>query len=485
METLIHQTRFSVRIITIDFYLCPLDEVAAFGKAYANINLEPSQSQSTFGDCFVPGASQQQSPGLAEASPAFHYSVKSRIKVPIVRIFGSTPVGQKACVHIHGAFPYVFIRPSNVKQSWTVEHIDKDETFLSSFRKTIELALYRHSTNNDTKNYANLQFGRGGKFHQKDGISSNKNLDIDDDFRKVRHKSVKKRRRRIARLQWVRGTPFYGFNEQESIFMKVYLYSPGDVRIVEQLFRTGLPAERIIDENRDLVRYQVFESHVPFLSQVMMDYGLYGSGFAHFEGVTFRRPLPTHDDSIQDLKYDTPTKNTSFDSDMPIPSKHSVSSTKSDQISEDSDPAIAEKKMLTIDNAICWKHWTEGNTADILKVGRDRKLPSYTDLPWPKHEDEVHLGVESFAMDENKVRASLNHHQRATDGPFWPSRQTTCDLEIDIPVNKILNKKIIVKPEARKGETKIQNGAGTIFACSLDGSKTSKANKNTIFVYKC
>ena len=75
METLIHQTRFSVRIVTIDFYLCPLEEVAAFGKAYANINVQPSQSQSTSGDCFVPGASQQQSPGLAEASPAFHYSV--------------------------------------------------------------------------------------------------------------------------------------------------------------------------------------------------------------------------------------------------------------------------------------------------------------------------------------------------------------------------------------------------------------------------
>ena len=273
-----------------------------------------------------------------------------------------------------------------------MEHIDKDEIFLSSFRKTIELALYRHSTNNDTKNYANLQFGRGGNFHQKDGVSADKTLNVDDDLRKVRHKSNKKRRRRVARLQWVRGTPFYGFNEQESIFMKVYLYSPGDVRIVEQLFRTGLPAERIIDENRDLVRYQVFESHVPFLSQVMMDYGLYGSGFAHFEGVTFRRPLPTHDDSVQDLKYDTPTKNTSFDPDAPIPSKHSVSPTKSDEISEDSDPAIAEKKMLTIDNAICWKHWTEGNTADILKVGRDRKLPSYTDISWPKREDEVLLG---------------------------------------------------------------------------------------------
>lgn len=29
--------------------------------------------------------------------------------VPIVRIFGSTPTGQSACVHIHGVSYYVFI----------------------------------------------------------------------------------------------------------------------------------------------------------------------------------------------------------------------------------------------------------------------------------------------------------------------------------------------------------------------------------------
>ena len=37
---------------------------------------------------------------------------------------------------------------------------------------------------------------------------------------------------------------------------------------------------------------------------------------------------PLNDDGIQDLKYDTPTKNTSFDPDMPIASKHSASQQK-------------------------------------------------------------------------------------------------------------------------------------------------------------
>lgn len=29
--------------------------------------------------------------------------------VPVIRVFGATETGQKACVHIHGAFPYLYI----------------------------------------------------------------------------------------------------------------------------------------------------------------------------------------------------------------------------------------------------------------------------------------------------------------------------------------------------------------------------------------
>eukprot|EP00227_Mantoniella_beaufortii_P001001 CAMPEP_0197612476 /NCGR_PEP_ID=MMETSP1326-20131121/57379_1 /TAXON_ID=1155430 /ORGANISM="Genus nov. species nov., Strain RCC2288" /LENGTH=91 /DNA_ID=CAMNT_0043181237 /DNA_START=113 /DNA_END=385 /DNA_ORIENTATION=+ len=46
-------------------------------------------------------------PGLDATHSAFVGAPVDR--VPIVRIFGETPGGQKACLHLHRAFPYFYV----------------------------------------------------------------------------------------------------------------------------------------------------------------------------------------------------------------------------------------------------------------------------------------------------------------------------------------------------------------------------------------
>ena len=74
-QSLIDSAMISVRLVTMDNYM-----------------IEPSlDSENNF-------------------DPAYSMFRSAPIKrVPILRVFGTTAGGQKACLHIHGIFPYLYV----------------------------------------------------------------------------------------------------------------------------------------------------------------------------------------------------------------------------------------------------------------------------------------------------------------------------------------------------------------------------------------
>uniref|UniRef100_A0A8C4LE47 DNA polymerase zeta catalytic subunit n=1 Tax=Equus asinus TaxID=9793 RepID=A0A8C4LE47_EQUAS len=106
-------------------------------------------------------------------SPVTQAPVK---KVPVVRVFGATPAGQKTCLHLHGIFPYLYVPYDGYGQ--------QPESYLSQMAFSIDRAL-------------NVALGNPSSTAQH-----------------------------VFKVSLVSGMPFYGYHEKERHFMKIYLYNP-------------------------------------------------------------------------------------------------------------------------------------------------------------------------------------------------------------------------------------------------------------------
>ncbi|KAH6917376.1 hypothetical protein BKA70DRAFT_332306 [Coprinopsis sp. MPI-PUGE-AT-0042] len=150
-------------------------------------------------------------------------------KVPILRVYGNSSAGSKACVHIHQVYPYFYVEylaslhPKEVKRY--IRRLTK------SLNHAVALSLKRNPES------ANSQYIRAAIL--------------------------------------VKGIHFYGFHSSYSPFLKVLVADPSMVNRVVTILRSGIIMK---------TRFRIYESHLSFPLQFMCDFGLYGCGTLELDG---------------------------------------------------------------------------------------------------------------------------------------------------------------------------------------------------------
>ena len=151
-----------------------------------------------------------------EQSPLTERRIK---QVPVIRIFGPTPSGEKACLHVHGFFHYLLVPYDRMLAPCDPE--------LRRLAEDLEAALPEPQ-------------GR-----QADGQAA-----------------------RVYDLRAEMRTPFYGYHEEPRPFLRVQMVSPHDVDKAARLFLRGFGGHR---------PRQPHEAHVAYLLQFKVEHNLLGA----------------------------------------------------------------------------------------------------------------------------------------------------------------------------------------------------------------
>ncbi|KAF9455997.1 hypothetical protein BDZ94DRAFT_1276753 [Collybia nuda] len=145
-------------------------------------------------------------------------------QVPVIRVYGPSSTGKKACVHVHQVYPYFFVEYKGTLNAKYVHHYISRLT--QSLNHAISLSLKRNP-----------------------------------------HSS---KAQYVRAMLLVKGIHFYGFHSSYSPFLKIYIANPAHVNRAATILQSGSVMS---------TRFRIFESHLSYILQFMCDYGLYGCGW--------------------------------------------------------------------------------------------------------------------------------------------------------------------------------------------------------------
>ncbi|KAI8913176.1 hypothetical protein BC831DRAFT_517231, partial [Entophlyctis helioformis] len=204
----------SLRIVSLDYYMA---------VPHPSLDGQSSGSGSTTG-----------SSGSSSTSDA------RTAKVPVIRIFGSSPAGQKICLHLHQIYPYLYI-----PYRGPAEPQEDKERYIVRLGLSINQALHFALNANGKSRYPpNHAF--------------------------------------VAAIVLVKGIAYYGFHAGYSLFLKISLFDPGLITRLATLLQSGAVLGSVFD---------VLEAHIPYLLQFLVDYNLHGMDYLHLSYARFRTPI--------------------------------------------------------------------------------------------------------------------------------------------------------------------------------------------------
>ncbi|CEL57590.1 DNA polymerase zeta subunit [Rhizoctonia solani AG-1 IB] len=162
-------------------------------------------------------------------------------RCPVIRVFGISSTGEKACVHIHQVYPYFYVPYDGSMAPEQVGHYIRSLT--QALNRAIAISLKRNPLE--------------AKY--------------------------------VRAVILVKGVHFYGFHCSYSPFLKVIMADPGLVQRAATVLRSGVVMRQKI---------QTYETHISYLMQFMCDFGLYGCGWLEFSRYYLREGIsevPTRD----------------------------------------------------------------------------------------------------------------------------------------------------------------------------------------------